>query len=94
MALSIDQAVRLVEQRALERAYLMVLLHVLEFDIDTRRILEQLRDAPFLERYSVRVEESRETVQAELRTAEAEFGGAVELLRKVAQRSDEPGEAK
>ena len=94
MALSIDQAVRLVEQRALERAYLMVLLHVLEFDIDTRRILEQLRDAPFLERHSIRVEESRETVQAELRAAEAEFGCAVELLRKVAQRSDEPGEAR
>jgi hypothetical protein len=88
VALSIDQAVRLVEQRALERAYLMVLLHVLEFDIDTRRILEQLRDAPFLERHSIRVEQSRETVQEQLALVEVEFAGAVALLRKAAQSGE------
>lgn len=85
MPVDIQQAVELLKRRAMEFAYLRLLLYILEADIDVRRMLEAFQRAPFLERHSVRVERSRERVQEQLKQVESEINGIVELLIKIAR---------
>jgi tRNA U34 5-carboxymethylaminomethyl modifying enzyme MnmG/GidA len=80
------QAIELLKKRALEYAYLQVLLYVLDIDIDVRRKLEEkFRYTEFLDRQSIRVERSREDEQFELERVEGEIESVVQLILKIAR---------
>jgi len=85
MPTDIAALVELLKKRALEFAYLNLLLYILDADIDVRRALEAVQRVPFLEKHSVRVEHSREAVQAQTRQVEAEINSLAELMLKAAR---------
>lgn len=86
MAPDLIQAIELLKKRALEYAYLQVLLYVLDIDIDVRRKLEEkFRYTEFLDRQSIRVERSREDEQFELERVEGEIESVVQLILKIAR---------
>ena len=89
MAISIKDARQLVKERALEYAYVKMLLYVLDIDIDIRRALETLQAAPFLEKHSIRVEYSREEEQARLVAVDQELEDAIRLLALAIKKDNE-----
>ena len=89
MAINIEEARKLVKDRALEYAYVKMLLYVLEIDIDLRRGLEKLQNAPFLQRHSIRVERSREEEQDRLVAIDEELEDAIRLLAQAIKQNNE-----